>query len=408
LVGMLGFKRWYDVPGAQITEAMGDELGSWLVWHKDIVREHIAANEKTIFDWKNIFFDQEHGCVRVAGYLPTDKDSVHQGKIAGTTLLWNMPWDFNDKSNVSKRLELLKENVTERVVNIFMHGHTGNVADVQAAAQKRQEYDLARGISSMQLSLGLMGADGTCLSSEVEEGETALVQVEEVLNNLEEKLPTFARQIGLVWGHSMQGNTVLSLAAKMGKALPFAEFDAVAPVILGSDAEKMVPENEKHVLLHAGWRGAMVKLMPVIHLIPRVSRRGVVKFANWTGVPAKVLGHYVRDTAMAAIHFGECVENPYYLKRVNKMLAMMPDLRNDKEMMERLARLAEEGRVWITIGGFDTILNPAQMKDYAIRAKLPLVELNSGHFPKQEEMEEAVGACKPELMRRFDRLAFAV
>jgi hypothetical protein len=393
---ILSGKRWYDrfkgvISGEFVRAKYGDWVNDRQKQIANLLKENeVGQRETVVADWENCFLDEEAGVLRVAGLLATPKDSPHHDKIAGTTLLWDICVD-----DVSADIEDIKESAKDKLnklpVNLFMHGHTGSVVDVQEMATAKRKLDLKNGKESIQLSLGLMGAEGACMSAEVGDGETPLLQVEEDLDELTE-LPDFFSRVGLVWGHSMQGNTVLQMAATMGEKLPNAVFNAVAPVIYGANLDKNKPYESKHVWLHASWRGALVELMPMIHLLPEEPKKRAFQMINKYGVAGVVLGHFVRQKALAAVHFAECEQNPYYLKRVNRMLRKMTDLRDlPSDQLEKLEKMGRQDRVWVTIGKLDTILNPDQMIAFVYDHDLPTSLLkNSGHFPFRDEIEKSV------------------
>lgn len=225
----------------------------------------------------------------------------------------------------------------------------------------------------------------------MDEGETGLAQVRETIDGLTNKLNVFKERVGLVWGHSMQGYATIEMAGTMLDELPNAKFIAVMPVIYGSNKDKGKPFSERHVWLHADLKGAIVQMLPVVGLVPTEAiRRTVMEVANFTGIPAVVLGSWVRQKATAAIHFAECARFPKYLRRVNAMLSKMPDLNERKELDPGIARAVDDQRVSIVYGERDKILNPLQIKRFARSKKIPLYPLPDGHFPKEENYRLAV------------------
>ena len=338
---------------------------------RELVRSWVAAGEGPIIDYDHMTVDSERGLAYLHGFLPTKETSKSRGKLAGSTLFWSVPIATQERGYRRQVKEFMKTGQIE----VLLHGHS---ADPLAFAHElsKNENNIVR------LAVGLMGAEDTALSDKVEPDETPQVQVVEVLGELGESLG-LNKRITRIVGHSMQGNTVLGMAA-LAEYLtrwPNAKFEAWMPVIRGSGYDK---RGDRHVYLHAGIRGAMVQLLPMLpKLFPGGVHRVVVGAANGLGVFARILGYYVRERAIAELHFLEVTESPIYLAIVNKLLRQMPNLMKDNALRAGLSRAAEQDRVSMVIGGRDTVLRKDDMIEFARICGIPYVmKPDIGHYPE--------------------------
>lgn len=368
-------ERWYENPESWRISHPSKYFGDWVFKRDKLVKEQIGNNKEVLADWENAIWDKKNGLLLVFGYLPTPEGSVFKHKISGTTLTWCIKVDEADREQAILKG---KDRMNSSKVDLFLHGHTGNAIELLPMMKERVNDEP----NNIQLSLGLMGADGTALSGRVGKGETGLAQVKQAIAQITNKDASFKEKIALVWGHSMQGYTVLEMAALMHEELPRAVFEAITPVIKGSQNDKGSDMENKAVWLHAGWRGMLVQLLPALLLIPNESiRREIMDWFNKGGVFSQVIGYYVRDQANAALRYNEILHNLRGLMRQNTMLKKLPDLFQDKDIMEGLNEAVKQKRAVIEVGIRDRIVNSKFTRKFGEDTGVPVRSVKIGHIP---------------------------
>lgn len=154
VMDLLGAKRWYGLFEQIKDNFITAEAGESALKIKSQLEGLVKKNELVVANWDGAIYDSEKKCLRVCGFLPTQDGSIFQGKLAGTTMVWEFG---SEQMGMEEMIALAKQRLEQDEVNIFMHGHSGDAIDMFQAVQAKREEDAKDEVMSVQLSLGLMG-----------------------------------------------------------------------------------------------------------------------------------------------------------------------------------------------------------------------------------------------------------
>lgn len=334
------WRRWYQRPLSHLRPE-SEKLSTFLSDRETFLKGAIEKDEKILFDEKTFSFDPETKIATANGYFPLPGWK----EVAGTTLLWSAKIEgdklfFRDE---------LRAKIQTAKINLYLHGHSANPSVMRNGMNTEGQE------KSVSLSLGLMGTEGTVKNDAVSDKEWPIDQVLETLNILGRD-----EDIINIVGHSMQGYTALLMASRKEVRDRFfnAKIIPMMPVVRGARYDT---KKDTHVYLHAGVLGEIIKLLPIVDMMPTGARIMGMKGVNGLGIFSHVLGPIIRDKTISLLHYMEVSSQPKYLKRSNILLNQMDDLINNNATVNGLKDAKSEDRLEMVVGLKDRILNPKHM-----------------------------------------------